>query len=27
VLELCDSLSHMIDTRKTNKDEKNSIKV
>ena len=27
VLELCDSLSHMIDIRKTNKDEKNSIKV
>ena len=25
VLELCDSLHHMIDTRKTNKDEKNSI--
>lgn len=27
VLELCDSLNHMIDTRKINKDEKNSIKL
>ena len=27
VLELCDSLNHMIDSRKTNKDEKNIIKL
>jgi predicted transcriptional regulator len=27
VLELCDSLSHMIDIRRTNKDEKNNIKA
>ena len=26
-VELCDSLSHMIDIRRTNKDEKNSIKL
>jgi Winged helix-turn-helix len=26
VLELCNSLDHMIDARKTNKEEKNSIR-
>ena len=27
ILELCESLNHMIDIRKTNSDEKNNIKL